>query len=55
MSQSATWVTLSLSEDLWNNDLINLSTETVEFNKKLLRRNDLAEASKHWRAWDWQS
>ena len=52
MSQSATWVTLSLSEDLWNNDSTSLSTETVRFDEKLLERNDLAEASKHWRAWD---
>ena len=40
-------MTLSLSEDLQNDDLTDLSTETVEFDEELLRRNDLAEASKH--------
>ena len=49
ISQSATWVTSSLLEDLQNNDLTNLSTETVRFDKKLLRRNSSAEASKYWR------
>ena len=49
MSQSTTQVTLSLLEDSQNNDLTDLSTETVEFNKELLRRNDLIRASKHWR------
>ena len=54
MSQSATQVTLSSSEDLQNNSLADLSTETVEFDEKSLRRNDSAEASKYWRAWDHQ-
>ena len=39
--------TLSLSEDLQNNSSANLFTEAVRFNKKLLRRNDLIEASKY--------
>ena len=46
-------MTLSLLEDLWNDSLTNLFAETVKFDEKLLRRNDLTEASKHWRAWDW--
>ena len=45
-------MTLSLLEDLWNNDLTNLSIETVKFDEKLLKRNDLTEALKYWRAWD---
>ena len=55
MSQSAIWVTLSLSEGLWNDDSADLSAEIVKFDEKLLRRNDLTEALKHWRAWDWWS
>ena len=50
MNQSAIQVTLSLSESLWNDSLTNLSTETVRFDEELLRRNDSAEALKHWRA-----
>ena len=43
---------MSLSEGSQNDDLTDLSTETVEFDEKLLKRNDLMKASKHWRAWD---
>ena len=45
-------MTLSLSKDLWNNSLADLSLEIVRFNEKLLRRDDLVKASKHWRAQD---
>ena len=55
MSQSAMQVTLSLSEDSQNNSLTDLSLETVKFDEKLLRRNNLTEALKHWRAQDWWS
>ena len=52
MSQSTTQATLSLLEDLQNDNLTDLFTETVEFDEKLLRRNDSAEALKYWKAWD---
>ena len=52
ISQSATWATLSLLEDLQNNCLANLFIETIEFDEELLRRNDLAETLKHWRVQD---
>ena len=54
MSQSTIQVTLSLSEDLQNNDLTDSSIEIVRFDEKLLKRNDLVRASKHWRAQDHQ-
>ena len=41
---------MSLSRDLQNNDLADLSSKTVKFDEKLLKRDDLAEVSKHWRA-----
>ena len=47
ISQSATWVTLSLLKDLQNNNLIDLSLEIVKFDEKLLKRDDLTRASKH--------
>ena len=55
MSQSATWVTSSLSEDLQNDCLTDLSIETIKFDKELLKRDDLVRVSKHWRAWNWWS
>ena len=45
-------MTLSLLKDLQNNSLTNLSSETVRFDEKLLKRDDLIRASKCWRAWD---
>ena len=48
MSQSVIQATLSLLKDLWNNNSADLSLETIRFNKKLLRRDDSAEASKYW-------
>ena len=50
MSQSVIQATSSSSEDLWNDSLTDLSIETVRFDEELLRRNNLAEALKHWRA-----
>ena len=47
MSQSLTWVTLSLSEELQNKCSVILFTKTVRLNKKLLRGDDLVRALKH--------
>ena len=38
-----------MSKDSWNDDLADLSSETVKFNEKLLKRDNLIRASKHWR------
>ena len=51
MGQSATQATSSSSEDLQNDSSADLSTETVRSDEKSLRRNDLTEALKYWRAW----
>ena len=55
INQSATQATSSSSEDSQNNNSADLFTETVRFDKKLLRRNDAAEALKYWRAQSQQS
>ena len=40
-------MTLSLSRDLWNDNLTNLSLEIVKFDKKLLRRDSLIRVLKY--------
>ena len=55
ISQSATQATSSSLEGLWNDDLTDSFTEIVKFDEKSLRRNDVTEASKYWRAQSQQS